>query len=829
MNRAAIVPPGNYPARGLWRLAWRLGRQQGQHGILHGFVLALLLATATLLCIALVADRLQQASQHQGRDFLAADLVVATSSPLLANWWPASVARWPRSETLSFTTMLFAGDQPQLASIRAVGTGYPLYGRLQLAPQRTPQPGEIWLSARLMQLLQVKAGASIEVGQRQLTVAGTLLQLPDEGFSPVELAPKALMSAADVPSTGILLPGSRVNYRYQLQQPAGASLAAADQALRQQLQPGQRLLLPRESEGEAGRAMQRGELLFRLAALTALVLAALAMHSALSHFARDLNGQVALLKTLGARRQQLWAWLWMLLGALSAIGVAGGALCGYLLHLGFVHLLGTILPPDLPPPSWQPLVAGSLMLLLLILVLAIVPFMRVLATAPQQVLREGAASGDAPWLGLLVALLGGSLFAWWFTGDGRLAGGLLAGMALGLGGLGSLGYLLLWLPWPARRGSALALALAQLRRARRDSFMQLAALTLAMLLPGMLWGAYQSLLAGVDASQLRQAPNRYLINVAAEDRTALTGWLGEHGLPHVTLYPVIRGRLTAIAGEAVAREQGGPGRPGIDRELSMSWMPVLPAYNPLQAGKAWQGPGGDEVSVEAGTAARLGIRLGDPLSFDIEGETVTARVTSLREVRWQDMQPNFIMIFSPKVLQDHPASWMASLRVTPGDLQFERDLVQRFPGITLIDTDQLLQRLTVLLGGLGRGLGLLLGLVAAAAGLVLYTRLQAVLAQRWQTLVLMRTLGAGGRQLQQMLYWEWLVAGLLAGLLAAAGSELVLWWVLPGWLEEDRWQPHLTLWWGLPLAACCLVALAARRQTRRLLHSVLARRLREKA
>ena len=818
---------GYYPAHGLWRLAWRLGRQQGQHGMLYGFVLAVVLATATLLCVALVADRLQQASQHQGRDFLAADRVVVASAPLADTWWPDVVRDWPRSETLSFNSMLFAGDQPQLASIRAVGPGYPLYGRLQLMPQRPPQPGEIWLSARLMQRLQAKPGMSIEVGQRQLTVAGTLLQLPDEGFSPAELAPKALMLVADVPSTGILLPGSRVEYRYQLRHPPAVSPAAADRALRQQLQGGQRLLTPELAEGQAGRAMQNGEHLFRLAALTALVLASLAMHSALTHFARDLDRQVALLKTLGARRVQLWAWLGMLLGALSALGLAGGALGGYLLHLGFIHLLGEVLPADLPPPSWQPLGAGLLMLLMLILVLAIVPFARLLATPPQQVLRDSAPASDGPGRGLLVALLGGGLFAWLFTGDARLAGGLLLGMAAGLGGLGLIGYVLLWLPWPLRRGSAAALAVGQLRRARGSSFLQLAALTLAMLLPGMLWGAYQSLLAGVDSHQLQQAPNRYLINIAEDDRAALSRWLTAQGQSSVPLYPVIRGRLTAIAGEPVASEPGAPGRPGIYRELSMSWMPVLPAYNPLQAGEPWHGDGGDEVSVEAGTAQRLGIGLGDTLSFEVEGETLQARVTSLRTVRWQDMQPNFIMIFAPKVLQARPASWMASVRVTPGDLHFERDLVQQFPGITLIDTDQLLQRLISLLGGLGRGLGLLLSLVAAAAGLVLYTRIQAAMAQRWQSLVLMRTLGAGARQLQQMLYWEWIVAGLLAGLLAAAGSEVVLWWVLPGWLEQGSWQLHPALWWGLPLVACVLMALSAYRQTRRLLSSVLARRLRE--
>lgn len=138
------------PLTGLWPLAWRLAWRDGRRGVLRGFVLALTLAVASLLCVVLVADRLQQAIGSHSREFLAGDRVITSASALAA----ARLQSLPgdvqvRVGAVGFSSMLFAGEQMQLASVRAVGRGYPWYGQLQLNPQRAPRPGEkIWLSPR---------------------------------------------------------------------------------------------------------------------------------------------------------------------------------------------------------------------------------------------------------------------------------------------------------------------------------------------------------------------------------------------------------------------------------------------------------------------------------------------------------------------------------------------------------------------------------------------------------------------------------------------------------------------------------------------------------
>lgn len=813
------------PGLGLWPLARRLAWQEGVHGSLRGFVLALALCVASILCITLLADRLQQALALGGREFLAADLVLQSDSPLATD----RIGRLPpgvaMTETISFNSMLFVGEQMQLASVKAVAAGYPFYGTLKLSPQRSVVAGEIWLAPRLMALLQATIGSELELGSTRLRVAGALLQEPDEGFSPFMLAPRALMHLDDVTKAQVILPGSRIQYRYLFRGESDA-LAPLHSDFSRSLQPGQRLLKPGEESELRSRQLVRSERFFRLATLIGLLLGGLAMQVAMSHFSERYGPQLALLKTLGASRRQLWLWLLGLLAILMVVALLLGGGAGYLLHLAFIPLLGDLLPSDLPAPSWYPFFIGLSMSGLITVLLCFIPFARLLTMPALRVLRQEQASGIPAWLSLPLVLSGSVLLAWRFTGDARLSLGLLLGALLLLILLGAFAYLLLLL-WPKPRiGTALGLALTHLQRARRQSLTQLSTIALVLLLLGVLWASRAAILSGFDATLASDLPNRFLINLAQPDKPALEQLLDSHKVAHSTLYPVVRGRLTHIAGEAVAQAEGERGREGVDRELTMTWLAQPPAHNELVAGRWWGRHSQAEVSVEQGVAKRLGIALGDELRFSLAGEPLTARVTSLRKVNWEDLQPNFFMIFSPDVLAHYPASWMAALRMPQGDDQLEVELVRRFPAITLIDTQSIVLRLQQVLMQLSLALGLMLALVSLAALLVLFSLVQASMSRRWQELVVMRTLGAGAQLLQRALRWELLAMGILAGLTAACCSEVIMLLLQQQW-SELTWQPQPLLWVGLPLLGAGLVWLAAQGAMHRLLHSVLARRLRE--
>lgn len=805
-----------------WRLGWRLLRREGFSGELRWFVLALALSVACVLSVALVADRLGAGLKASGRDFIGADRVLRTATPIPATWLQQATQEGLAVQTtVSFNSMLFHGDALQLASIRAVPDGFPFYGRLELTPKQPPKPGEIWLSARVMQLLDAKAGDDIEVGNTVLRVAGLLGEEPDQGFSPFLLAPRALIHSADIEATGALLPGSRQQWRY-LFKGTTEDLNRYANWLTPQLQAGQKWILPDDTESQVGRSLGNAERFFRLASLCGVLLGALAMGIAVRHFAERQTNMVALLKTLGASRASLWQSMGGLLFSLTLLGALLGVVAGTAMQWVTLQLLGELLPPDLPAPSWRPFALGIAVAFFITALLALIPFLRLLKVPPLRVLRRELEAGIPSWFAIPVGLLGLFALVWGFTADVRLALGLVGGMGILMGLLAAVAALLLRLGARIKGPHALRLALSHLSRERASGLFQLAGFALALMLLGLLWAARTDLLDEFAARLPADAPNRFLVNVAEGERDAIGQALHAAGAVMSDFYPVVRGRLTHIDGEAVG-EGAETGREGVDRELNFTTTRTLPADNQVTSGKWLQGKG--EVSVDSELAKRLNIQLGDMLGFTIEGRSFEARVTSLRSIKWDNMRPNFYMIFSDDLLAPFSRTWLGSYRLPESGRAAEIELIRQHPTVSLIDVDDLITRLSRVSEQVSRALALMLGLVTIAALLVLLTQTQASMASRRRELLLMRMLGAGSHLLGNMLRWELVASGVLAGLCAATVvelSSLALQW----WWFDGQWQLHWDIWLGLPLFGAALITLTGQGMRRQLLAGTLSERLR---
>ncbi|WP_439842627.1 ABC transporter permease [Aeromonas taiwanensis] len=807
-----------------WRLGLKLLRREGFSGELRWFVLALALSVACVLSVALVADRLDAGLKASGRDFIGADRVLRSATPAPAAWLArASQEGLAVQTTVSFNSMLFHGDALQLASIRAVPSDFPFYGKLELNPQRAPAPGEIWLSARVMLLLGAKAGDELEVGNTRLKVAGELGQEPDQGFSPFQMAPRALIHSADVEATGALLPGSRQQWRYLIKGPR-ENVARYEAWLSTQLTPGQKLIKPDDEGSQVGKPLANAERFFRLASLAGVLLGALAMGIAVRHFAERQTSMVALLKTLGASRRTLWQLMGTLLFSLTLAGALIGLAAGSAMQWLTLYLLGDLLPADLPPPSWRPFALGLAVAFFITLLLAFVPFLRLLKVPPLRVLRRELEAGIPPWLMVPVGLLGLFALVWGFTADVRLAVGLIGGMGVLMLLLALLASGLLRLGSRLKGPHALRLAISHLSRERSSGLFQLAGFALALMLFGLLWAARVDLLEDFSTRLPDDAPNRFLVNVADAEREGILADLHRAGAITSDFYPMVRGRLTRIAGEAVGEDAA---REGVDRELNFTTTAALPPDNKVTSGQ-WLG-GKGEVSVDEALAERLGIALGDVLGFTIEGRAFEARVTSLRSIKWDNMRPNFYMIFSPDVLAPFSQTWLGSYRL-PAQLSeqgrsAEVEIIRRHPTVSLIDVEDLVGRLTLVSDQVSRALGLMLGLVTVAALLVLLTQTQASMAHRRRELLLMRTLGAGSALLEKMLRWELVASGALAGLCAAMVVELCS-FGLQWWWQGAQWQFHWAIWGSLPLLGALLVTLAGQGMRRQLLAGTLSDRLR---
>ncbi|HEA7437890.1 TPA: ABC transporter permease [Escherichia coli] len=722
--------------------------------------LALSLAVACVLALGNISDRMEKGLSQQSREFMAGDRALRSSREVPQAWLEEAQKRGLKvGKQLTFATMTFAGDTPQLANVKAVDDIYPMYGDLQTNPPGLkPQAGSVLLAPRLMALLNLKTGDTIDVGDATLRIAGEVIQEPDSGFNPFQIAPRLMMNLADVDKTGAVQPGSRVTWRYKF----GGSenqLDGYEKWLLPQLKPEQRWYGLEQDEGALGRSIERSQQFLLLSALLTLLLAVAVVAVAMNHYCRSRYDLVAILKTLGAGRAQLRKLIvgqWLMVLVLSA--VTGGAI-GLLFENVLMVLLKPVLPAALPPASLWPLK----------FYLPIVTVVVVL---------------------LLAGLMGGSMLLW-----AVLAGAVVLALLCGV-----LGWMLLnVLRRMTLKSLPLRVAVSRLLRQPWSTLSQLSAFSLSFMLLALLLVLRGDLLDRWQQQLPPESPNYFLINIATEQVTPLKAFLAEHQIVPESFYPVVRARLTAINDKPTE----GNGDEALNRELNLTWQNTRPDHNPIVAGN-WP-PKADEVSMEEGLAKRLNVALGDTVTFMGDTQEFRAKVTSLRKVDWESLRPNFYFIFPEGALDGQPQSWLTSFRWENGNGMLTQ-LNRQFPTISLLDIGAILKQVGQVLEQVSRALEVMVVLVTACGMLLLLAQVQVGMRQRHQELVVWRTLGAGKKLLRTTLWCEFAMLGFVSGLVAAIGAETAL-AVLQSKVFDFPWEPDWRLWIVLPCSGALLLSL----------------------
>ncbi|MCW0308834.1 putative ABC transporter permease subunit YbbP [Pantoea ananatis] len=782
----------------IWRWFWREWRSPS----LLIVWLALTLAVACVLALGSISDRMEKGLSQQSRDFMAGDRTLRTSRAAPPDWLAkAQQAGLSVSRQLSFMTMTFAGQTPQLASVKAVDNHYPMFGELQTRPPGLkPQPGTALAAPRLMALLNLHVGDELDVGDTTLRIAGEVIQEPDGGFNPFEMAPRLLINLADADKTGAIQPGSRITWRYKF---AGnpQQLENYDRWITPQIKTGQRWISIANTEDALGRSMQRAQQFLLLSALLTLMLAIAAVAVAMRHYCRSRYDLVAVLKTLGAARgalQKLIIGQWLAVLLLAA--VAGGAV-GLSIEALLMRMLKPVLPASLPDASLWPWVWATGALFVISLLVGLRPYRLLLATQPLRVLRRDAVATVWPLkiylpamavvvVGLLAALVGGSKMLW----------ALLAGVVVLAGLLALLGWgTLLLLRRLTVRNLALRLAINRLLRQPATTLSQLAAFSLSFMLLALLLVMRGDLLDRWQQQLPADSPNFFLLNMTADQVPQVRDFLQTHQIKPETFYPIARMRLSELNGHAADPERDN----ALNRELNLTSLAALPAHNPLVAGN-WP-PAAGEVSMEAELAERLGVKLGDSLTFEGDTQQLSAKITSLRKVDWESLKPNFFFIFPPGALDSQPLTWLTSFRLDNNPTRLAQ-LNRAFPTLSLLDIGSIMRQIGQVLTQVSQALEIMVVLVTACGILLLMAQIQVGMRQRRQELVVYRTLGAGKRLLRTTLWCEFALIGVVSGVAAAVGAEAAL-WALQRKIFDFPWQPDWALWLALPLCGALLLSL----------------------
>ncbi|MEJ7669162.1 MAG: FtsX-like permease family protein [Casimicrobiaceae bacterium] len=780
------------------RLALRLLSRDWRAGELRVLIAGLVLAVASVGTVGFFADRVQGALTRQANLLLGADLMVSGDRALPAGFADDARARGlTATPVIRFNSMVHgvvggAESGVVLTDVKAVGAGYPLRGAIMLvdagkadgvAAPGIPGRGEVWPDERLAQRLSVQVGDRLAVGEALLTVSAIVQQEPEVAGVVFALGPKLLLNLEDVPATNLLQPGNRATWRLLVADRGnGDALEAFRSWVTAQLQTGQRLETVRDLRPEVRATLERAEKFLGLAALVAVLLAAVAIALAASRYLRRHLDAAAMMRCFGAPVVQtlaLFFFQFLVLGVVASLVGVACALAGQQL---LIALLATVVVTDLPPPTWMPGVVAFATGLLLLVGFALPPLVALAQVPPLRVLRRDLPRPRAG--GVLAYALGAgtvALLIGWQAREAQagliMVGGVAGLLLVSAGVAWALLALLKRLP---QRGITWRFGLANLRRRAFASSLQIGALALGLMALLLLTVVRGDLMRNWRASLPPDAPNQFLVNVLPEQVDDARAQLAQGVAVDVPFNPMVRGRLVEMNGKQVDTTKfvNPRARRLAEREFNLSWAEALPKGNRIVAGAFWapsQRGTQAGISLEDGIAEALGISVGDALTFDVAGTTVTANVTSLRKVDWDSFRVNFFALFAPGALEGLPATYIAAFRAPEGNAGWLPALILRHPNILVIDIGEIVRQVQGIMDHVARAIEFVFLFTLAGGLLVLQAAIAATQDERKFDAAVLRTLGASQRQLAGAQLSEFLLLGALSGLVAAGGATAIGW------------------------------------------------------
>jgi putative ABC transport system permease protein len=455
-----------------------------------------------------------------------------------------------------------------------------------------------------------------------------------------------------------------------------------------------------------------------------------------------------------------------------------GTLIGYVAQAGIGLLLRDLVRGELPPPSLDAAWLGIMTAVLMLIGFALPPLLQLRRVPPARVLRRNleppalryvTVYGTA--LAALLALLG------WLLRDLELLAYVVLATFATFAALIAAGWLLVRLLSRLRGsvGVAWRYGMANIARRGRDSIIQIVAFGLGLMVLLLLALVRNDLMEDWRASLPADAPNHFMMNIRPDQGPAILEFLAQRNVAPPQLVPMVRARLTAINGVAAAslKMTDERGRDFLDREANLTWAKYLQTDNKIVAGRWWTDAdvGDAQVSVEVELAQALNLQLGDQLTYDVAGETIGARVTSFREVKWESFRPNFFMVFSPGVLDAAAGTYITSLNIPEQQRSLLTDFVRRFPEVVAIDLDAILTQVRGVMDKASLAVQYVFGFTLLAGITVLLAAIQATRDERRYESAMLRTLGASRRTVLQGVAAEFTTLGLLAGTLAAFGAS----------------------------------------------------------
>lgn len=773
-------------------LAWTQTLSLWRAGALRVLVFALVLAVAAITAVGFFTQRVETALNQQGSLLLGGDIAISSDHPIADTFEKSAISQGIHIvKTYEFASMVVFGTANQLAEIKVVGPGFPLRGDLTVGQKvdetgkvvkSIPNIGEVWLEPRLINLLNVKVGDVVEVGERKFRIAKILIREPSRGGDMFSFAPRLMMNAADLPSTKLIQFGSRVKYQLLLASEP-QKISKYYQQTKPELSRGEKIEDVRNARPEIKLALDKAQQFLGLSAMVSVILAMVAMLlSSLPYIKQSLDA-FALMRCFGAPQNTVLQVLSIQTLMIAFFSALLGVVLGFIGQLGLARLAGSLFLDALPPVSSTPVFVGIVasIAMMFAVVLPHAWQMRNL-TAMNILRRETLKQASSAQVKFLPAAIVMCAMIFWQAHDAKLAFSTILALLLLCVSIVGFSYVLVNLANRLFNLSSknqtindIKLGVLGLKRRFGLSTVQMIGFSMGLMVLMLLALIRGDLIRNWQASLPLDAPNRFVINIQPTQVNGIKKFFEKQKINDVTIFPMVRGRLISKNGQDIAQTQWKDERAKhlAEREFNLSWASTMQSDNKLLSGHWWtpQEHSKPYISLEQDLAKTLGIQLGDKLVFDIAGSPLTLTVTSLRKVDWDSMRANFFAVTPPGVLDQYAANYISSFHLPMGADMPLNQLVREYPNVTVIDIAVLMQQVRGIMQKMSSTIEYVFSFSLIAGLAVLYAALVATREERITEATLMRVFGASRRQVGIAYVAEFACIGLIAAFVAAVAAN----------------------------------------------------------
>ena len=797
-----------------WRFAARLAQRDLNRSLqgLRLLFLCIFLGVATLAAIGSLTAAITGELADRGQVILGGDVQVAMSQRRATGAERTALNdAGTVSETIRLRSMARSpAGQAVLAELKAVDSRYPLYGSLNVGGRvvRVPTSDEIFIAPELQERLSLKVGDLIRFGEAEFRIAGIIGEEPDrvgEGFT---FGPVGIISLEGLSRTGLVQPGSLFDTRYRIALSRNDDPQTVISSLKDNF-PGSSWEFRDRDRAAPGtsRFYERMGQFLTLVGLAALIIAGIGVSNGVAAYLRQKQDSIATLKMLGATSADIARTYFIQIGMVALLATGAGLITGAILPPVAFALAGDLLPVQ-PQLRFRtvPLILSAAYGLVMTVMFVTAPLgearrqpvaslFRVIIADRRRPDRRTAfviAVAAAVILGLAIATSDNRLFA-------ASVLGAVATVALLLTGVG---WAVRWVARcvPRPRRPLIRLALSGLFRPGAQTTALVVALGLALTLFVTLAAVQTSLSAEIAGAIPDRAPDQFVLDVPATERSRFAAIVRQQAPgAELNVVPNLRGTITAYGDTRVADLKELPeGAWFLRGERGVTYSASVPEGSELVAGSWWpadyRGPA--LVSLDGAAAEILGVGVGDLMTVSVLGREIEARIASLREIHWDTMGFNYILVFPPATLQSAPHNLAATVS---GDAarqpSLTRAILREFPSASIVDVGELISDAGIILNQMATAI-IAAASVAVLAGIaVLIGAIAASRQARSYDSVILKTLGATRSQILTAQALEYgLIALLLAGVSLALGLTGA--WLVIVKIFEFTWSPN----WAIVLA-----------------------------